>query len=88
MARINYRSVESQEPPAAVAAGLGFEPMEAGALQTVVDKVIAANGPEWQRFVAGDDKLSGFFIGKVKAATGGKADLRAATELLRQRRRG
>jgi len=74
--------------PAAIAIGLGFERMEAGALEKAVDQVIAANGPEWQRYVAGDDKLSGFLIGKVKAATGGKADLRAAAELLRQRRSG
>jgi aspartyl-tRNA(Asn)/glutamyl-tRNA(Gln) amidotransferase subunit B len=70
----------------AIAASLGFEAMGAGALAEVVDQVIAANPREWARFAGGDDKLAGFFIGKVKAATGGNADLRAATQLLQQRR--
>ena len=74
--------------PGTIAAGLGFEAMAAGALDEVVDQVIAANQREWERYLGGDDKLAGFFIGKVKAATGGNADLRAATELLRQRRGG
>jgi aspartyl-tRNA(Asn)/glutamyl-tRNA(Gln) amidotransferase subunit B len=72
--------------PSAIAAGLGFEAMAAGALAEVVDEVIGANQREWERYAGGDDKLTGFFIGKIKAATGGNADLRAATDLLRERR--
>jgi Asp-tRNA(Asn)/Glu-tRNA(Gln) amidotransferase B subunit len=72
--------------PAAIAAGMGFEAMAAGEVTTVVDEIIAANPPEWERFAAGEDKLQGFFIGKVKAATGGKADPAAVATLLRQRR--
>ena len=72
--------------PKAIAASLGFEVMAAGALAEVVDQVMAANPREWARYAGGDDKLTGFFIGKVKAATGGNADLRAATQLLQQHR--
>ena len=72
--------------PAVIAAGLGFRALAAGALAEALDQVIAANPREWVRYSEGDDKLTGFFIGKVKAATGGNADLRHATELLRQRR--
>ncbi|HTT89944.1 MAG TPA: Asp-tRNA(Asn)/Glu-tRNA(Gln) amidotransferase subunit GatB [Acidimicrobiales bacterium] len=72
--------------PAAIAAGLGFQAMSAGALEEVVDQVVADNPREWERYAGGDDKLAGFFIGKVKAATGGNADLRAASDLLRRRR--
>jgi aspartyl-tRNA(Asn)/glutamyl-tRNA(Gln) amidotransferase subunit B len=72
--------------PNAIAAKLGFQAMASGALDAVVDEVIAANPREWERYGAGDDKLTGFFIGKIKAASGGNADLRAATDLLRQRR--
>jgi aspartyl-tRNA(Asn)/glutamyl-tRNA(Gln) amidotransferase subunit B len=72
--------------PKAIAARLGFEVMAAGALAEVVDQVIAANQREWARYAGGDDKLAGFFIGKIKAATGGNADLRAATQLLQQYR--
>ena len=48
--------------------------------------MIAEHPAEWDRFVAGEDKLTGFFVGHVKAATEGKADLKAASALLRTRR--
>ena len=46
----------------------------------------AANPAEWSRFVAGEDKLQGLFVGKIKAATGGRADLTAVATSLRDRR--
>jgi aspartyl-tRNA(Asn)/glutamyl-tRNA(Gln) amidotransferase subunit B len=72
--------------PEAVAARLGFEAMGSDALDAVVDQVIADNPGEWGRFVGGEDKLTGFFIGKIKAATSGNADLKTASGLLRDRR--
>jgi aspartyl-tRNA(Asn)/glutamyl-tRNA(Gln) amidotransferase subunit B len=72
--------------PVAIAAKLGYQAMAAGALDAVVDQVVAANLVEWERYTGGDDRLAGFLIGKVKAATGGNADLRAAAALLQQRR--
>jgi aspartyl-tRNA(Asn)/glutamyl-tRNA(Gln) amidotransferase subunit B len=72
--------------PAEIARRLGFEALPSGALAEAVNQVVGENPTEWQRYAAGDEKLAGFFLGKVKAATGGKADLRAAAELLRQRR--
>ena len=72
--------------PATIAAGLGFQAMAPECIEEVVDQVVAANPREWQRYAGGDDKLAGFFIGKMKAATGGNADLRAAADLLRRRR--
>jgi aspartyl-tRNA(Asn)/glutamyl-tRNA(Gln) amidotransferase subunit B len=72
--------------PSEIARQLGFERLAPGALDGVVEEVVKANQREWERYASGDDKLTGFFIGKVKAATGGNADLRAATELLRRRR--
>ncbi|HYA45054.1 MAG TPA: Asp-tRNA(Asn)/Glu-tRNA(Gln) amidotransferase subunit GatB, partial [Acidimicrobiales bacterium] len=74
--------------PAVIAANLGYEAMSAGALAGVVEQVITSNPVEWGRYAAGDDKLAGFLIGKVKTATGGNADLRAAAALLQERRRG
>ncbi len=72
--------------PAAIAKDHGFQAMAADDLAGVVDDVIAANPGEWERFAAGEDKLTGFFIGKIKAATAGNADLKAASGLLRARR--
>jgi len=72
--------------PAEVAQRLGFEALGDDVVGGVVDEVIAANPVEWQRFVGGEDKLQGLFIGKIKAATQGKADLRAVAALLQDRR--
>ncbi len=72
--------------PATIAANRGFEALAADALTEVVDEVIAGNGAEWDRYVAGEDKLQGMLIGKIKAASGGKADLKAASAVLRERR--
>jgi aspartyl-tRNA(Asn)/glutamyl-tRNA(Gln) amidotransferase subunit B len=72
--------------PDEVAARLGFEAMEVDDLAAVVDGVIAEHPAEWTRFAAGEDKLMGYFIGHIKTATEGKADLKAASTLLRARR--
>ncbi len=63
--------------------------MDTGALEKVVDEVIAAHPDEWEQFRSGDDKargkLTGFFVGLVMRATKGQADGKVATDLLRQR---
>jgi Asp-tRNA(Asn)/Glu-tRNA(Gln) amidotransferase B subunit len=78
--------LESGGDPKAIAADRGFEALGTDALEAVVDQVIADHPDEWARYAAGEDKLTGFFIGHIKTATGGKADLKAASALLRSRR--
>jgi aspartyl-tRNA(Asn)/glutamyl-tRNA(Gln) amidotransferase subunit B len=73
--------------PDAVVAELGYEAMAAGAETEAVDDVIAAHPAEWDRYLAGEDKLEGLFIGQVKRATEGKADLKAVAALLQERRK-
>ena len=74
---------------ASVAKAKGFEAMDTGGLESVVDEVIAANPDEWAAFCAGDDKarkkLSGFFTGKIMKATKGQADGRQVAQLLAQK---
>jgi aspartyl-tRNA(Asn)/glutamyl-tRNA(Gln) amidotransferase subunit B len=74
--------------PAATAKAMGFEAMDIGALDSVVDEIIAARPDEWQRYREGDDKargkLTGFFVGEVMRATKGKADGKAVTARLRE----
>jgi len=78
--------MEQGGDPAGIAERLGYQALAADALAQVLDQVVGAHPREWERYCAGDDRLAGFFIGKVKAATAGQADLRAATTLLQQRR--
>jgi aspartyl-tRNA(Asn)/glutamyl-tRNA(Gln) amidotransferase subunit B len=72
--------------PDEVAGRLGFESLGAADLAAAVDEVIADEPDAWARYLAGEDKLAGLFIGRIKAATGGKADLAVAARLLRERR--
>jgi aspartyl-tRNA(Asn)/glutamyl-tRNA(Gln) amidotransferase subunit B len=78
--------LESGGEPDEVAGTHGFEAMAAGDLESVVDQVVSAHPDEWARFAAGEDKLTGFFVAEIKSATEGRADLKAASALLRSRR--
>jgi len=81
--------VETGGPPADIAKAKGFEALDTGALEGIVDGIIAAHPDEWEQFRAGDDKargkLTGFFMGKVMQASKGQADGKVATALLRSR---
>lgn len=78
--------VEEGGDPREIAKAKGFEQMGEGELDAVLDAVIAENPGEWERFVGGDDKLAGFFTGKVMGATRGQADGKAVNAGLRARR--
>jgi aspartyl-tRNA(Asn)/glutamyl-tRNA(Gln) amidotransferase subunit B len=74
--------------PEAIAKARGFEAMAGDELAAAVDAVVAGHPAEWERFKAGDQKVTGFFVGQVMKATGGKADGKAVTALLRKRAAG
>ncbi len=70
--------------PAAIARARGFEALGSDALAGVVDQVVADHPGEWARFREGEARLAGFFVGKVMAATSGKADGKSVTARLRE----
>jgi aspartyl-tRNA(Asn)/glutamyl-tRNA(Gln) amidotransferase subunit B len=78
--------LESGGDPAGIAKQHGFEAMGAGALEEVVERVVSEHPDEWARYAGGEDKLTGFFVGKIKEATGNNADLKQASALLRAKR--
>jgi aspartyl-tRNA(Asn)/glutamyl-tRNA(Gln) amidotransferase subunit B len=78
--------LESGGDPADIAKQHGFEAMGAGALEEVVERVVSEHPDEWARYAGGEDKLTGFFVGKIKEATGNNADLKQASALLRAKR--
>jgi aspartyl-tRNA(Asn)/glutamyl-tRNA(Gln) amidotransferase subunit B len=55
---------------------------DAGAIEGVIDAVIAANPKQLADYRSGKDKLFGFFVGQVMKATGGKANPAQLNELL------
>ncbi|HTJ75964.1 MAG TPA: Asp-tRNA(Asn)/Glu-tRNA(Gln) amidotransferase subunit GatB [Acidimicrobiales bacterium] len=76
---------ESGGDPEAIARAKGFEALAGDVVAEAVDQAIVAHPGEWGRFVGGEAKLAGFFVGKVMAATRGKADGKAVTRLLQER---
>jgi aspartyl-tRNA(Asn)/glutamyl-tRNA(Gln) amidotransferase subunit B len=72
--------------PAAIAAAKGFEAMDNSALEAAVDAAIAAQPDAWAKYLAGDPKIAGTFVGAVMKATKGQADGKAVTALLEARR--
>jgi aspartyl-tRNA(Asn)/glutamyl-tRNA(Gln) amidotransferase subunit B len=56
---------------------------DAGAIEGVIDAVIAANPKQLADYRSGKDKLFGFFVGQVMKATGGKANPAQLNELLK-----
>jgi aspartyl-tRNA(Asn)/glutamyl-tRNA(Gln) amidotransferase subunit B len=53
-----------------------------------VDEVIADKPAEWQRYLAGEKKLLGVFVGAVMKRSGGRADPRKVNQLLSTRASG
>jgi aspartyl-tRNA(Asn)/glutamyl-tRNA(Gln) amidotransferase subunit B len=56
---------------------------DAGAIESVIDAVMAANPKQLADYRSGKDKLFGFFVGQVQKATGGKANPAQLNELLK-----
>jgi aspartyl-tRNA(Asn)/glutamyl-tRNA(Gln) amidotransferase subunit B len=55
---------------------------DTGAIETIIDEVIAANPGQVEEYRGGKDKVFGFFVGQVMKASKGKANPAAVNELL------
>jgi aspartyl-tRNA(Asn)/glutamyl-tRNA(Gln) amidotransferase subunit B len=77
--------VESGRGPGEIAAERGFEAMDTSELEGLLDGLIESHPDEWQRFLDGDPKITGFFVGQVMKATRGQADGKVVTGLLQSR---
>ncbi|MGE0080863.1 MAG: Asp-tRNA(Asn)/Glu-tRNA(Gln) amidotransferase subunit GatB [Thiohalomonadaceae bacterium] len=61
---------------------------DTGAIEKVIDEIIAANPDNVAAYRSGKDKLFGFFVGQVMKATGGKANPGQVNELLKKKLAG
>jgi len=61
---------------------------DTGAIEGVIDAVIAANPKQLADYRGGKEKLFGFFVGQVMKATGGKANPAQLNELLKAKLAG
>jgi aspartyl-tRNA(Asn)/glutamyl-tRNA(Gln) amidotransferase subunit B len=78
--------LEEGGDPAEIARARGFEGLSEDALAEVVDKVLAAHPDEWERYRAGDPKVSQFLVGQVMRETRGKANGKAVMALFAARK--
>jgi aspartyl-tRNA(Asn)/glutamyl-tRNA(Gln) amidotransferase subunit B len=58
---------------------------DTGAIETIVDEVIAANSAQVQQFRDGNEKVLGFFVGQIMKASQGKANPQQVNEILRKK---
>ncbi len=86
LAQMCSRAANEAADPATIAAELGFEAMESGELEALVDQAIAENPQAWRKYCAGEAKVAGVFVGAVMKATRGQADGKAVNRILGQRR--
>ncbi len=61
---------------------------DTGAIEKVIDEVIAANPAQLADYRSGKDKLFGFFVGQVMKITAGKANPAQVNELLKKKLAG
>lgn len=80
--------ISSGKNPKDAAVGLGIEAMAADEMEGLVEKIIADNPDEWERYKQGDEKLEGFFVGQMMKLTQGKADGKVVVELLAKNLKG
>ncbi len=71
---------------AAIAKAKGFEALDTGALESLVDAVIAEQPDAWAKFCAGEGKAMGALVGAVMKQSQGKADGKLVTALLNQKK--
>ncbi|MBL4801296.1 MAG: Asp-tRNA(Asn)/Glu-tRNA(Gln) amidotransferase subunit GatB [Emcibacter sp.] len=56
---------------------------DTGAIEAMIDEVLAANQDKVEKYRGGKDKLFGFFVGQVMKKTQGKANPQVVNQLLR-----
>jgi aspartyl-tRNA(Asn)/glutamyl-tRNA(Gln) amidotransferase subunit B len=76
---------EEELDPEDAAKARGYEAMDTASLEGIVDELIANNPDAFEKFKAGDGKITGFFVGQVMKATQGKADGKVVTQILNNR---
>lgn len=78
----------SGEEPEAIVEARGLRQItDTGAIEGVVEEVLAAHPGEAEAYLGGKTKLMGFFVGQAMKATQGKANPRTLQEILREKLR-
>lgn len=81
--------LETGEEPAHIVESKGLKQVtDTGAIEKIIDDVIAANPAQLADYRSGKDKLFGFFVGQVMKLSQGKANPDVVNDLLKQKLQG
>ena len=81
--------VETGKSAAAIVEAKGLEQVsDTGAIETIVDEVIAANAEQVGQFRAGNEKVLGWLVGQAMKASRGKANPKLLNDILRKKLAG
>ncbi len=59
--------------------------VDTGAIEKVIDEVIAANPKQVEQYKGGNDRLFGFFVGQTMKASGGKVNPKVVNDILKKK---
>ena len=78
--------IESGESPASIVESKGLKQVsDSGALEKIIDEVIAKNQPSVDEYRSGKDRLFGFFVGQVMKESKGQANPGMVNDLLKKK---
>ena len=78
--------VETSEDPSNIVEEKGLKQLtDVGAIESVIDEVLAEQTAKVAEYRSGKDKLFGFFVGQIMRKSQGKANPQAVNELLKQK---
>lgn len=78
--------METSDDPEKIVEEKGLKQVtDTGAIEKIIDEVMAANADKVAEYRSGKDKLFGFFVGQVMKASQGKANPAAVNEILKKK---
>jgi aspartyl-tRNA(Asn)/glutamyl-tRNA(Gln) amidotransferase subunit B len=81
--------VETGADPASIVDEKGLRQItDSGAIEAIVERLVADNAEQVAQFQGGNEKVIGWFVGQVMKETQGKANPKAVNELLRAKLEG
>jgi aspartyl-tRNA(Asn)/glutamyl-tRNA(Gln) amidotransferase subunit B len=81
---INVKMYETGQPPEAIIEREGLRQIsDTGALEKIIDEIIAANPKQVEQYKSGKTTVIGYFVGQVMKSSKGQANPAAVNELLK-----
>lgn len=75
--------IETKEPAGKIVEEKGLKQVvDTNAIEKVIDEVIAANPKQVEQYMAGNERLFGFFVGQTMKVGGGKVNPKVVNEIL------